>query len=115
MKYNVKIDKLDKNIIIYIEFYLLGIIKIAKIRLTKKLMKKLKINQDATQIKKEAEFVKKTHLIKSLKDLKIKVKEIYLDLEFGTENIMFTVYGVAIISTIVANILRLAKTRKRKV
>ncbi len=98
-----KKDKLNKEILIYVEFYLLGIIKIAKIRITEKAMKKIKIETDSKKIKKDVEEIKKLNPIELIKKLKIKVKKLNLNLEFGTESVMLTVYLIAFLSSIVRN------------
>lgn len=112
---NIKEKKLKKEFNIYLEFYLLGIIKIAKIRLTKEILAKIKNKQDAQKIKEETKIITKSNPIKLLKNLKIKVKRFYLDLELGTEDVMITSYSVATIAAIIRHFNKKYKSSKSKI
>lgn len=100
---NIKRKELDKDILIYVEFYLLGLIKIAKIRITKRLINKLNIKQDFKDIEEEIKIIKKVKLTEILKKLKIKIEKVKLYLEIGTENCVWTAYIVAFISATIRN------------
>ena len=89
--------KTEKEILIYVEIYLLGIIKIAKIKLTSKILRKLKIRNDIKAIEKDVSKIKSVHPIEILKRLKL--REIYLNLEIGIDDVILTSYLVAVISS----------------
>ena len=93
--------RLNKKFEIYIEFYLFGMIKIAKIKVSKNLFKRVNIKTDTKSLKKDLDFAKSANLIDILKKLKIKIRSANLNMEFGTESLMLTVYLIAIISTVV--------------
>ncbi len=101
IKCGKKIRGLDKEFEVFFEFYLLGFIKIFNIKITKKLLNKFKIKQDIKSLEKDAQIVKKAHPIQIIKKLKLKLESLKLNLDFGTESVMLTVYLVAIISSIV--------------
>ncbi len=98
-----KQSKVEKEFLIYLEIYLLGFIKIAKIKITKNLINNLNIKPNKREIKKDVKIIKRNHPLEILKKLKIKLKKANLDLEFGTDSVMFTVYMTAIISSIIRN------------
>ncbi len=95
--------RLDKNFEVYLDFYLLGLVKIFKIKITKDLLEKLKIKNDITSIENDIKAVKSVNFIKIIKHLKLKVEEANIYLNLGTESIMLTVYLTAIISSIIRN------------
>lgn len=96
-----KLRKVNKEFLIYLEIYLLGFIKIAKIRITKELINKINKKQDLTNIEKDVKIVKKIHPLKIMKKLKLNLERLKLYLAIGTENIMFTVNLVTIISSLI--------------
>lgn len=96
---NAKKQKLEKDIIIYIEIYLLGVLKIAKIKVTKDLLRKLKIKEDIESLEKDVKVIRKVHPIKIIKKLKPKIKGVYLNLNIGLDNVVLTSYLVALLST----------------
>lgn len=102
---NIKKRELDKEFLIYLEFYLLGIVKIAKIRITKERINKLNIKQDFKDVEKDIKLVKNVHPIEIIKKLKIKLEKITLYLEIGTDECVWTAYIVAIISSIIGIIM----------
>ena len=93
-------EKLKKDILIYVEFYFLGIIKIAKIKITKNMIKKLKIEKEIKDIEKDVKVIKKAHLVEIIKKLKFKVKKACFILDIGVDDVIITSYMVALISTI---------------
>jgi len=98
---NIKKQKVDKDFLIYLELYLFGIIKIAKIRLGQKIVQKIKEDSDIKAIEKEAKTLKKAHPLEIIKKLKIKLEMLNLYLEIGTESVIFTSYLVAAISAFI--------------
>ncbi len=104
---NIEKGKKTKNLncenLIYIEFYLLGILRIAKIRITKEMVKKVKIDTSPKAIEKDIQKMKNIKPLEILKKLKLKIKKLNLDLEIGTESIMLTVYLIPFISSILRN------------
>lgn len=103
---------IDKEIAIYLEFFLLGFIKIGKIKITEKLLEKLKIKNDVKSIRKDVNVAKSINIIEIIKKLKIKPEKIKMYLAIGTENVMLTVNLVAIISSIIAIIFRGVNPKK---
>lgn len=99
----IKKKELEKDILIYLELYLFGVIKISKIRITKELIKKLNIKQDFKDIEEDIKIVKKVKLAEILKKLKIKIEKVKLYLEIGTEDSVWTAYIVAFISAVIRN------------
>ncbi len=94
---------INKEILMYLEIYLFGFIKIAKIRLTKELFKKISEKQDLTNIEKDAKIIKKIKPIKVIKRLRPKLEKLKLYLAIGTENVMLTVNLVTLISSLIRN------------
>lgn len=92
--------KVDKDFDIYVEFYLLGIIKIFKIKITKKLLSKIKVKDEYKKIENDVKIIKSVHPLEITKKLKLKLEKVNIYLNFGTEDVMATVYLVAIISSI---------------
>lgn len=90
----IKKKEIDKKFIIYMEFYLFGIIKIAKIKITKKLLERFKIKPDIKELEENAKKIKYIHPIEIIKKVKIKLEHFDLKLLIGTESIMFTVYAI---------------------
>lgn len=103
---------IDKEIAIYLEIFLLGFIKIGKIKITEKLLEKLKIKNDVKSIRKDVNVAKSINIIEIIKKLKIKPEKIKMYLAIGTENVMLTVNLVAIISSIIAIIFRGVNPKK---
>ena len=99
---NVK-HKLDKDVLIYIEFYFLGLIKITRIRVTKRLFERFNIKDDIKKVEREPNVIKKIHPIEIIKKLKIKVEKLYIDLSIGIDDVIITSYLVALISSIIRN------------
>lgn len=94
---------IDKEFQIYAEFYLLGLIKIFKVKITKDLLEKLKVKNDIASIENDIKAIKSVNIIEIIKHLKLKIEEVKIYLNFGTESVMLTVYLVAIISSIIRN------------
>ena len=102
-KFNVTSMKKESNeILAYFEFYLLGIIKIARMKITKERLEKLKIRRDFKHIKQDIKFARVNHILSVLKKLKAKIKDTDLDIKLGTDSIMLTVYAVTTVSSIAA-------------
>lgn len=103
----IKKAKLQKTYNIFLELLIFGKIKIAKIKLNKNTLKKLKLEQklenakkDAENIKQDLKIVKNIRTLEILKKLKIKVDSFDLYGEIGTENAMITAFIVSVISSI---------------
>ena len=103
----IKKEKLQKKYNIFFELLILGKIKIAKIKLNKNTLKKLKLEQklenakkDAENIKQDLKIIKNIRALEILKKLKIKVDSFDLYGEIGTENAMITAFIVSVISSI---------------
>ena len=103
----IKKAKLQKTYNIFFELLIFGKIKIAKIKLNKSTLKKLKLEQkledakkDAENIKQDLKIVKNICTLEILKKLKIKVDSFDLYGEIGTENAMITAFIVSAISSI---------------
>lgn len=94
---------IDKNFEVYLEFHLLGLIKILKIKVTKELLERFKVKNDIVSIENDIKAIKSVNLIKIIKHLKLKTEKANIYLNFGTESVMLTVYLVAIISSIIRN------------
>lgn len=100
---NIKKKKLEKKGKVYLELYLFGIIKIAKIKIKQKMLNKIKEREDIETVKQEAKVIKKVHPLEILKKLKIKLEEIDLNLKIGIDDVIITSYLVAFISSILRN------------
>ena len=103
----IKKAKLQKTYNIFLELLIFGKIKIAKIKLNKNTLKKLKLEQklenakkDAENIKQDLNIIKNIRTLEILKKLKIKVDSFDLYGEIGTENAMITAFIVSVISSI---------------
>ena len=101
----VKKAKLDTEFELYIEFYLLRLIKLIKIPITKDKIEELIVKKNLDSLKKDAKIVKKIHLLEIIKRLKLKTEKINLQIYFGLDSINLTVYAVAIISALLGIIL----------
>ena len=110
-----RLRKINKEILMYLEIYLFGFIKIAKIRLTKELFKKINEKQDLTNIEKDAKIIKKIKPIKVIKRLRPKLEKLKLYLAIGTENVMLTVNLVTLISSLIRNKHTKCRTCKSKI
>lgn len=113
---NIKIiaNITNKQKDIYLELHLFGRIKIAKIKVTQKLLKLLKIRNDIKQIQKDVTNIKKIHPIEILKRLKPKAEKIDLELKIGIDSIMLTTYAVAIVSTLIAFLIAKLEPKESK-
>ena len=99
---------INKDYEIIIKLYILEIIPILKINITKTKLEKLKIKEkikdlDIKLIQNKKQFDKKT--LDAIKQLNIEIKNIELFAEIGTENASLTAIIVPAISTIIAIIL----------
>ena len=106
--------QLNKDYKIAIRWYILSKIPIMKFNINKTKMEKIKIkekirNIDFKILEEQGKIdVKK---LKTLKELKMKIKSVNLNLEIGTENAALTSILVPVISTVIAIVLR-KKVRK---
>lgn len=99
----IKQKAVEKEFEIYLGLYILGFIRIIKIKLTNELIQKFKIKQDFKSIKKDVKMAQKVHPIEIIKRLKIKSEKLKMYLALGTENVMLTVNLIAIISSLMRN------------
>lgn len=105
---------LNKDYKIAIRWYILSKIPIMKFNINKTKMEKIKIKEKIKNInfkileEQGKIYVKK---LKTLKELKMKIKSVNLNLEIGTENAALTSILVPVISTVIAIVLR-KKVRK---
>ena len=90
----------EKEILIYAEFYLFGIIRIARIKVTKRLLERLKIRRDVKKLERDVTNFQFNNVIDVIKKFKIKLESINLSLSFGVDSVILTSYLVAFISTI---------------
>ena len=100
-----KIKDVKKNFLIYLELYLFGAVKIAKVKVTKNKLQKLKIKGDIKSLEKDAFMIKDLKIIEDLKKLKAKTKKINVDIQVGTDSLNLTVYVVAFVSTLIRNFI----------
>jgi len=98
-----KLNSLNKEFLIYLEIYLFGKIKIAKIKLNKKLIKKLNMQRKMENIEKDIKVIKKVKTLEIIKKLKIRIDNFNLNAEIGTGDVALTVIIVTAISTAIRN------------
>lgn len=91
---------LSKEFEIYLELYLLGFIKIARIKVNKKLAERFKVKQELESIQTDVKIVKSINHLEIIKKLKIRTEKFRMYLALGTESVMLTVNLIAIISAI---------------
>ncbi len=103
---NRKTKDLSKEFLVFIEIYLFGIIKIAKVKITKEKVDKLKLKKDFKSIKNDVSLFKRLHILEAIKKLKIKVKNMNLSLELGLDSLNLTVYAVTFISSLIGILSR---------
>ena len=96
-----KKEKIEKDIEVYLELHLFGIIKIAKIKIDEKLFKELKMTNNLKDIKKDWNILKQSKTLNIIKKLKIKLRKTNIDLEIGTEDAILTAFLVTVISSII--------------
>ena len=100
---------INKDYKITVKLYILKIIPIFKINITKTKLEKVKLkekikNLDVKLIQNKNKFDKKT--LEVIKELNINIKKLKLYAEIGTENASLTAIIVPAVSTILAVILR---------
>ena len=105
------VDKriLEKDYDIFLEVYLFGIIKIAKIRLDKYINKKYRTKIKFRDLNNN---LKNTDISKIIKMLKIKICKFNLDTKIGTSNVITTAYVIAFISSLLGILLRNSNKKK---
>lgn len=96
----------DYKILIYI--YILGIIPILKINITKNKLERLKIKEKIEKV--DFKLLKDTNnfdidFIKAIKTIKLDIKKINLQITLGTENAFLTSMIVPALSTVISIIL----------
>ncbi len=101
-----KKKKLEKDFLIYVELYLFGKVKIAKVKITKKLIEKLHILNNMKDIKKDVKMAKRIKTLGIIKELKIKIEKLNMEAQIGTEELLTTVFLVTLISSLFAIIFR---------
>lgn len=101
VKEGIKLSKLEKEFLIYLEVYLFGKIKIVKIKLDKKLIDKLKVQNKVENLDKDIKVIKKVKQFEIIKKLKIRIDNFNLNAEIGTEDVTITALLVVIISSII--------------
>ncbi len=99
-------DKQNKITSVYLEFYLLGLVKIARKKISNKMLEKFNISNKFKSIKQDVKMVNSTKEMKVINKLKLKVKKFDLKLDIGTENAVITAYATAIISSLIRNIFK---------
>lgn len=99
----IKQKTVEKEFEIYLGFYLLGVIRIFRIKINKKLFEKLKIKEELKSVKKDVKIVQKVHLIEIIKSLKIELEKLKMYLALGTEDVMLTVSLITTISSLIRN------------
>lgn len=102
-----------KEILIYAELYLLGVVKIARIKVTKNLLEKLRIRRDVKEIEKEVESFRFGHLIEVIKKFKLKLEKIDLNLKLGVDDVILTSYLVAFISSVIGILIGISEPKKQ--
>ena len=102
----IKKKKIDKEFLVYIELYVFGKIKVMKIKVTDRMLKKLHVQENMKDIKKDVEVAKKVKLPEIIKALKIKFDKINFEAQIGTEELFLTVFLVAIISSLFGIVLK---------
>lgn len=103
------IRHINKDYKIIIKLYILGKIPVLKLNITKTILEKLRLKDkikdfDLKLIEDRNKFNK--NFFKAFKKINIGIKKVNLNIEFGTENAIFTSVIVPVISTIIAIILR---------
>lgn len=102
-----KIGKVEKTYNAFVELFLFGKIKIAKISLNENTAKKLNLKEklenvknDAKDIKNDLEIFKSIKTLNIIKKLKVTIETFNLYGEIGSENAMLTAFLVASISSL---------------
>lgn len=94
---------MNKDYKIMIKLYVLGLIPILKINITKTKLEKMK-NIDLHFLENKPSLDKE--IFKAIKELNISIKNINLNVDIGTENASLTSIIVPVISTAIAILLR---------
>jgi len=105
----IKKKGLDKKFLVYLEFYLFGKIKIAKMQLKRTMLKKLNLKND---VKKDLKSLNNVNVIELIKKLKIKYEKIDFNVQIGTEDIFLTVFLVTFISAVFGILLKVSKPKE---
>ncbi len=108
----IKKKKIEQEFIIYLELSLFNKIKIARIRLKKGLLYKVKNKANIKEIKRDTKILKNIGILEILKKLKIKVSKLELEAKFGTEDIILTVFLVTLLSSIFSVLIRNCNYKK---
>ena len=102
-----KKEKLEKEILIYLEIFLFKKIRIAKINLSnKRLLDKIQKKSNLKNIDKDIKIIKRTNIFKIIKKLKIRFEKVNFEAQIGTEEIMITVFLVTFFSTLSSILFR---------
>lgn len=107
--YKVNNRHLQENYKIEIKLYILKIIRVLKIKITKQKLEKLKLESKLKKI--ETNLLNKNikfdvNILEVLKQLDINIEKLNLKIEFGTENAAFTSIIYGIISSVIPIILK---------
>lgn len=108
-----KKDKLEKDILIYLEIYLFGKMRITRINISKDgMFSKLKPSIKLSDLKRNKNILKETKIGEIVKMSKLEIDKAYLDAQIGTEDIMTTVFGVSFLSSIARDIIQKCKEER---
>jgi len=108
----IKKKKLEKEFVIYLELCLFGKLRLVRIKLRKNIFNKVKNKANMEEIQKDAKILKNKHVKELIDKLKIKVSRLNFEIEFGTEEMMVTVFLVAFISSIISILIRNCNYKK---
>ena len=100
---------LNKDYEIIFKLYILKVIPILKVKITKTKLEKLKLSQKISKI--DFKYLEKNQkidkkILKAIKKINLAIKNINLHIDIGTENASLTSIIVPVISTIIAILLR---------
>lgn len=101
-----KKQQISKEFLVYIELCLFGKLKIAKIKVDKKLLEKFRVKKKIENVERDIEAYKKIKSLDILKALKARIDKVNLEAEIGTEDVMITVFLVTLFSSIIRNNFR---------
>lgn len=97
-------ERLENEVLIYLELYFLNKIKIARFSLNNNIFSKMNIKTDMKNLKKNFKKIKNIKLLDILKKSKLQIEEAYLNTKIGTDDIILTALLVTIISSVARNI-----------
>ena len=107
-----KKEKLENEVMIYLEIYLFRKIRVKKINLNQNIFSKMNIKTDMQNLRKNIQKIKKAGILEIIKKSKLEIEKAYLNAQIGADDVILTGYLVSIISSIARNTFQTFRYKK---